>query len=235
MLLLSVVLVAAVTWAVLHAIYASLPPLTWTGVPALLFVAAVETWLGWDLRARIAGAGSGGRRKEGIRPAAPLFVARAVVLAKATVQTAAFLGGIAVGFVVYLADMTGAPTPQADLVDSSLFFGACLILMAAALYLEQGCKIPPSDGTDDNVPPPPRESPFHGLRRPMAKTAIVSGAATRHCPGGRPPVPPAVRRCAPHLLAAEVADHVAAILVFRWRTLSGRALRRRLRSRGGWD
>lgn len=159
MLLLSVVLVAAVTWAVLHAIYASLPPLNWTGVPALLVVAAVEAWLGWDLRARIGG-------KEGTRPAAPLFVARAVALAKATAHTAAFLGGIAVGFVVYLADMTGAPTPQADLVDSSLFFGACLILMAAALYLEQGCKIPPGDGTDDDVPPPPRESPFnHGLSR----------------------------------------------------------------------
>ena len=34
-LLLIIVLAAAVTWAVLDAIYASLPPLTWTGVPAL--------------------------------------------------------------------------------------------------------------------------------------------------------------------------------------------------------
>lgn len=159
-LLLTVILMAAVTWALLHASYASLPPLNWTGVPALLVVAAVEAWLGWDLRARIQGR-EGRERDRETRPAAPLFVARAVALAKATAATAAFLGGIAVGFMVYLADMTGAPTPQADLIDSSLFFGACLILMAAALYLEQGCKIPPGDGTDDDAPPPPRESPFH--------------------------------------------------------------------------
>ncbi|MGH3279667.1 MAG: DUF3180 domain-containing protein, partial [Trebonia sp.] len=76
MLLLTVVLAAAVTWAVLDAIYASLPPLTWTGVPALLIAACAEAWAGRDIRARIQG-------KRGARPAPPLFVARLVALAKA--------------------------------------------------------------------------------------------------------------------------------------------------------
>ena len=153
-LVLIIVLAAAVTWAVLDAIYASLPPLTWTGVPALLIAAGAEAWLGRDLRARIQG-------RRGTRPAPPLFVARMVALAKASSQTAALLAGICAGFMIYLSDMTGAPTPRADLVDASLSFGACLVLLAAALFLEFCCRVPGNPDDDDSVPPPPQESPFH--------------------------------------------------------------------------
>lgn len=153
-LLLIIVLAAAVTWAVLDAVYASLPPLTWTGVPALLIAAGAEAWLGRDLRARIQG-------KRGTRPAPPLFVARIVALAKASSQTAALLAGICAGFMIYLSGMTGAATPRADLIDASLSFGACLVLLAAALFLEYCCRVPGDPDEDrDNVPPPPRQSPF---------------------------------------------------------------------------
>jgi hypothetical protein len=153
-LLLVVVLAAAVTWAVLDAVYASLPPLTWTGVPALLIAAGAEAWLGRDLRARI-------QRKRGTRPAPPLFVARMVALAKASSQTAALLAGICAGFMIYLSGMTGAATPRADLIDASLSFGACLVLLAAALFLEYCCRVPGDPDEDkNNVPPPPRQSPF---------------------------------------------------------------------------
>ena len=154
-LLLVVVLAAAVTWAVLHAAYASLPPLTWTGVPALLIAAGVEAWAGRDLRARIQG-------KRGTRPAPPLFVARVVALAKASSQTAALLAGVCAGFMIYLAGMASAPTPRGDLVDASLSFGACLVLLAAALFLEYCCRVPQDpDSDDEDVPPPPRQSPYH--------------------------------------------------------------------------
>ncbi len=154
-LLLILVIAAAVTWALLNAVYTSLPPLTWTGVPALLIAAGVEAWAGRDLRARIQG-------KRGARPAPPLFVARIVALAKASSQTAALLAGICAGFMIYLSGMTNAPTPRADLVDASLSFGACLVLLAAALFLEYCCRVPgnPEDD-DDEVPPPPSQSPFH--------------------------------------------------------------------------
>jgi len=152
-LVLVVVLAAAVTWALLKAVYASLPPLTWTGVPALLIAAGIEAWAGRDLRARIQG-------KRGARPAPPLFVARVVALAKASSQTAALLAGICAGFMIYLSSMASAPTPRGDLIDASLSFGACLILMAAALYLEYCCRVP-RDGDDEEVPPPPQQSPFH--------------------------------------------------------------------------
>jgi len=146
---------AAVTWAVLTAVYTSLPPLTWTGVPALLIAAGAEAWMGRDLRARIQG-------KRGTRPAPPLFVARMVALAKASSLTAARHAGICAGFMIYLAGMASAPTPRADLVDASLSFGACLVLLAAALFLEYCCRVPKQpDGDADEVPPPPRQSPYH--------------------------------------------------------------------------
>jgi hypothetical protein len=152
-LLLVGVLAGAVTWALLTVVYASLPPLTWTGVPALLIAAGVEAWAGRDLRARIQG-------KKGTRPAPPLFVARIVALAKASSQTAALLAGICAGFMIYLSGLASAPTPRGDLVDASLSFGACLILLAAALFLEYCCRVPHDPSDDDNAPPPPRQSPF---------------------------------------------------------------------------
>jgi hypothetical protein len=157
-LLLIVVLAAAVCWAVLHAAYDSLPPLTWTGVPALLIAAGIEAWAGRDLRNRIQG-------RRGARPAPPLFVARIVALAKASSQVAALLAGAAAGFMIYLSGMATAPTPRADLVDASLSFGASLVLMAAALFLEFCCRVPedPDGDRDRHESPPPPPSPFSHL------------------------------------------------------------------------
>ena len=153
-LLLIIVLTAAVTWALLTAIYSKLPPLTWTGVPALLLAAAAEAWIGRDLRARIAG-------RPGSKPAPPLFVARMVALAKASSLVAALLAGVSAGFIVYLPGLLAASTPRSDMITASIAFGSSLILLAAALYLEYCCRVPknPDLGRDDAPAPPP--SPFH--------------------------------------------------------------------------
>jgi len=154
-LLLIGVLAAAVTWALLTAVYGDLPPLTWTLVPALLIGAGAEALTGRDLRARIQGG-------NGARPAPPLFVARIVALAKASSQTAALLAGVSAGFISYLSGKLNAPTPRGDLIDAGLSFGASLVLLAAALYLEYCCRVPGGRGRDrDDDPPPPRPSPFH--------------------------------------------------------------------------
>ncbi len=154
-LLFTGVLAAAVTWALLTVIYNKLPPLTWTGVPALLLAAAVEAWTGRDLRARITG-------QPGSKPAPPLFVARMVVVAKATSQVGALLAGVSVGFIGYLSGMLDAATPRSDLITASVSFGSCLILIAAALYLEYCCRVPKNPDRDhDDKPAPPRPSPFH--------------------------------------------------------------------------
>jgi hypothetical protein len=148
-------LATGVTWALLTVIYSKLPPLTWTGIPALLLAAAVEAWTGRDLRARIMG-------NPGSKPVPPLFVARMVVLAKASSQVGALLAGVSVGFMGYLSGMLDAATPRSDLITASISFGSCLILIAAALFLEYCCRVPQDPrGDRDDEPAPPRQSPFH--------------------------------------------------------------------------
>ena len=144
---------AAVTWAVLHLIYGKLPPLTWSGVPALLIAAGAEAWSGRDLRMRIAG--------ERGQPAPPLFVARMLVLAKASGQVAALFGGVAIGFMIYLSGMLDASTPRTDMVTAGLTFAAALLLAVAALYLEYCCRVPKSrDGNDSDTDSDDRPAPF---------------------------------------------------------------------------
>lgn len=154
-LVLTAVLATAVMWALLTAVYSSLPPLTWTGIPALLLAAGVEAWTGRDLRARITG-------RPGTKPAPPLFVARIVVVAKASSQVAALLAGVSLGFMLYVSGMLDEPTPRSDMITASVSFGSCLILAAAALFLEYCCRVPKGPGQDrDGDPaPPPRQSPF---------------------------------------------------------------------------
>ncbi len=154
-LLLVGVVAAAVTWALLTVVYNKLPPLTWTGVPALLIAAGAEVWTGHDLQARIHG-------RPGTKPAPPLFVARMVALAKASSLAAALLAGVSAGFVGYLSGMLNATTPRNDLITASVSFGSSVALVAAALFLEYCCRVPKSPNQDkDDEPAPPRPSPFH--------------------------------------------------------------------------
>lgn len=157
-LLLVGVLAAAATWALLTAVYSKLPPLSWTGVPALLIAAGAEAYTGRDLRARIQGKPG----RQGVKPAPPLFVARMVALAKASSLAAALFAGVSAGFAIYLSGMLDAPTPRSDMIAASVTFASSLVLLAAALYLEYCCRVPkrPDRDQDDEPAPPPR-SPFH--------------------------------------------------------------------------
>jgi hypothetical protein len=156
-LLLIAVLAAAVSWALLTVVYAQLPPLSWTGVPALLIAAAAEAWTGRDLRNRIHG-------RPGAKPAPPLFVVRVIALAKATSLTTTVIAGVCLGFMGYLSSNLNSATERSDLVTACITFAASLILLSAALFLEYCCRVPknPETGRDhDDDPAPPRPSPFH--------------------------------------------------------------------------
>jgi len=154
-LLLTGVLAAAVTWALLIPLYSKLPPLTWTGVPALLIAAGAEAVIGRDLRARIQG-------RARTKPAPPLFVARMVALAKASSLAAALLAGVSAGFAIYLSGRLDATTPRNDLITAAVSFGSSLVLLAAAMYLEYCCRVPKNPDQDrDDAPAPPPPSPFH--------------------------------------------------------------------------
>jgi Protein of unknown function (DUF3180) len=127
--------IAAVTWLVLRSAYASLPPLPWTGVPALLLVAGAEVVIGRDVRRRIA-------RRPGTKPVHPLAVSRTLVLAKASSLTGAVVAGITLGFVGYLSGQLAATMPRHDFINAAITCAAALVLVAAALYLEYCCRVP---------------------------------------------------------------------------------------------
>ena len=133
------VVCAAAGWLLLRAVYAKLPPLPWTGVPALLIAAVAEAWIGRDLKGRIAG-------RPGSKPAEPLFVSRMVALAKASSVAAAIIAGFAAGFDFYLAGSLSASTPRQDAVTAVITFVAAILLGCAALYLEYCCRVPGDPG-----------------------------------------------------------------------------------------
>lgn len=139
------VVCAVASWLALRAVYVHLPPLPWTGVPALLVAAAAEAWTGRDLRARIAG-------KRGLKPAAPLFVSRMVALAKASSLAGAAIAGLAAGFVIYLSGSLNAPVPRQDALAAAVTLAAAVVLACAALYLEYCCRVPnaPDQETSDD-------------------------------------------------------------------------------------
>ena len=145
------VICAAAGWVLLRAVYAKLPPLPWTGVPALLIAAVAEAWTGRDLRARIAGPRRGsGQGTRDLKPPAPLFVSRMVALAKASAVAAAIIAGFAAGFDFYLAGSLSASVPREDALTAVITFVAAVLLGCAALYLENSCRVP----EDPNEPKP---------------------------------------------------------------------------------
>jgi hypothetical protein len=136
------VVFAVADWLVLRSVYQRLPPLPWTGVPALLVAAIAEAWTGRDLRARISG-------RRGLKPAAPLFVSRMVALAKASSLAAAIIAGLAAGFDIYLSGMLTAAVPRQDALTAAVTFVAAIVLACAALYLEYCCRVPNAPDDDD--------------------------------------------------------------------------------------
>jgi hypothetical protein len=133
------VVFAVLAWLLLRLVYQRLPPLPWSGVPALLLAAAGEALIGRDLRARIAG-GREGKRAE------PLLVSRMVALAKASSQVAAAVAGLAAGFDIYLSGSLTDAVPRQDAVTAALTLAAAVVLACAALFLENCCRVPDPPG-----------------------------------------------------------------------------------------
>jgi Protein of unknown function (DUF3180) len=140
------VVCAAVCWLVLGAVYRSLPPLPWSGVPTLLIVALAEAYSGMLLRARI-------HRRPGSKPVEAIAVARMAALAKASAYAAAVIGGVAAGFLLYVAGSLGKAFPRHDAFAAVGTFVAAACLAGAALYLEYCCRVPKEpDETEETRP-----------------------------------------------------------------------------------
>jgi Protein of unknown function (DUF3180) len=164
------VVCAGLGWLLLRSLYHRLPPLPWTGVPALLIAAMAEAWTGRDVKARIAarrgsgpgtgrgsgpgtGRGSGQETGRGLKPVAPLFVSRMVALAKASSLAAAIIAGVAGGFDIYLSGSLGASVPRQDALTAVVTFAAAVVLACAALYLENCCRVPEDQDRDERAAP----------------------------------------------------------------------------------
>ena len=87
--------------------FATLPPLPWTAVPAMLLLAVGEAVTGHNLRARLTGRRAG-------KPLEPIAVARMAALAKASSAAAAALGGLAAGFAIYVTGLLDKAVPRHD-------------------------------------------------------------------------------------------------------------------------
>ncbi len=124
-------------WLLARLVYSSLPPLPWSGVPALLLLAVGEAWSGRTVRLRLRGQGS--------RPIQPIAVARLAALARATSLAAALFGGLAAGFLLFLGPSLDKAAYRTDAYACASTLGAAVILALAALYLEYGCRVPTQD------------------------------------------------------------------------------------------
>ncbi len=124
-------------WLLARLVYSALPPLPWSGVPALLLLAVGEAWSGRTVRLRLRGRGG--------RPIPPIAVARLAALARATSLAAALFGGLAAGFLLYLGPSLDKPAYRTDAYACAGTLGTAFILALAALYLEYGCRVPPQD------------------------------------------------------------------------------------------
>ena len=138
---------ALLAWLVLREVYASLPPLPWTAAVAMVLLGVAEALSGRNLRARIRGG-------PGLKPVAPLAAVRMAALGKASSHAAAVIGGLAIGFLIYLTSSLDKSQPRDDAFAAGGTILAAVVLLLGALYLENSCRVP----TDDEHDSEPTES-----------------------------------------------------------------------------
>lgn len=144
-------------WLLVRAGYGSLPPFDWW-LPVPLGVLAVAEALGArTLRTRLAAdrerrSGSGRAVPvEAAPPVEPMLVARLVVLAQASAYVGAVFAGCWAGLLLYTVPALGRlSVASGDTITGVLGVVLSAALVAAALWLEHECKVPPS--RDDEAP-----------------------------------------------------------------------------------
>lgn len=147
---------AVAAWVLVRTWYGDLPPLRWW-LPAPLAVLAVAEALGArTLRARLdaqrearAGRAAGEGRSPLLRPVEPMLVARLAVLAQASAYVGAVFAGVWGGVLLYTAPAVGRLAAAGDdSVPALIGLASSTALVAAALWLESACKVPPDSGDE---------------------------------------------------------------------------------------
>lgn len=152
---------ALAAWLVVRADYGVLPPLRWWLPLPLAVLAAGEALGGRTLRARLAAqrrartaarrgeaeaARLGGSPATSVRPVEPLVVARLAVLAQASAYVGAVFAGIWAGVLLHVGPALGRlQSAGGDSVAAVFGVVSGVALVAAALFLESVCRVPPDD------------------------------------------------------------------------------------------
>jgi hypothetical protein len=145
---------AVASWLMVRAWYGDLPPLRWW-LPLPLAVLAVAEALGArTLRTRLAELreARSGRPRAGakppaqVRPVEPMLVARLAVLAQASAYVGAVFAGIWIGVLAHVSPAVHRlQAAGSDTVTASLGIVSAAALVAAALWLESVCRVPPEE------------------------------------------------------------------------------------------
>jgi hypothetical protein len=141
----------ALSWIGMSNWWKDLPPMPWLPPLTLVGLAIFEAFEAFNTKSRI-------DRKRGAPALQPLVVARYAVLAKASALAGALFGGLYLGMTSWLlAQKDVLEKANDDLPQSVLGTAGSILFVAAALWLERSCRIPPPprDGEPPVRPPVP--------------------------------------------------------------------------------
>ncbi|MBF6165179.1 DUF3180 domain-containing protein [Streptomyces gardneri] len=141
----NVLIAAIVAWIATRVAYDNFPPISLFAGASLYPVAAIEAVLAFVIRARVNDHEIG----DGRHQLHPITAARAVALAKASVQVGSIAAGIWLGFLCWVFPQRGTlRAAAADSPGAIVGMLAGFALVAAALWLEYCCRAP-EDPPDD--------------------------------------------------------------------------------------
>ena len=132
-----------VTYLLFQWRYSSLPPVPISAAVSTGGLAVAELFLAPGTRARLDG-------RPGTKPILPISVARIAALAKASSALGALMTGVWLGIGAYVLPRLDLATPRRDAIRAGAGLAVALLLVVAALRLENVCRVPP---------PPPEAEP----------------------------------------------------------------------------
>jgi hypothetical protein len=139
----------ALSWIGISNFWNELPTLPWLPPLTLTGLAIFEAFEALATKNRI-------DRKRGAAPVQPLLVARYAVLAKASALAGSLFGGMYLGMTSWLLSQREVLTKVSnDLPQAILGVVGSALLVAAALWLERSCRIPPPPDSDQKPRPEP--------------------------------------------------------------------------------
>ena len=142
-LLLTALVAGLVTYVLFRWRYSSLPPVPSTAAITTSGLAVAELFLAPGTRARMEG-------RPRTKPILPITVARIAALAKASSALGAIMTGVWLGVGAYVLPRWDIETPRRDTIRAAVGLASALLLVVAALRLENVCRVPP---------PPPEAEP----------------------------------------------------------------------------